>query len=227
MFAIKLTFAKPPDNQRTRARARETHKSKSKADSSYHTRHQNIQFAVGESNAIQSSEQLIDLLLHSHNTVSAELWIVYCLFKQAGCTNRGSQPNSPGLSSPSQSQTAETNQIITTTMSHLGQKNPIPELTILTQTKVSHTVRSFTCELSSHAQQYLLWYERRRVRKGNTSSKHTHTHTHLQGSPTHGLLIWGCGFLDLRTMGSSLDCCSQALSISRPLFSQGMCWPFF
>lgn len=159
--------------------------------------------------------------------VSAELWIVYRLFKQANCTNRGSQPSSPGLSSPSQSQSAETNQIITITMSHLGQKDPIPELTILAQTKVSHTVRPFTCELSSHAQQYLLWNECRRVRKGNTSSKHTDTHTKLQGSPTHGLLICGCGFLDLCTMGSSPDCCCWVLSISRPLFLQGMCWPFF
>lgn len=104
---------------------------------------------------------------------SSELYIAF--FKRAACTNRGSQPSSPSLSSPSQSQTAETNQIITITMSHLGQKNPIPELTILAQTKVSQTVHPSTCELSSHAQQQLLWYECRGVRKGNTSSTHTHT----------------------------------------------------
>lgn len=59
---------------------------------------------------------------------------------------------------------------------------------------------------------------------------HTHVHTHTQqwqGSPTHGPLIRGWGFLQHGTMGSSPDCYSQPLSISQPLFWQGMCWPFF
>ena len=62
------------------------------------------------------------------------------------------------------------------------------------------------------------------------SCMHTHIHacTHQwQGSTTHGLLIRGWGFLQHRTMGSSPDCYIQALSISPPLFWQGMCWPFF
>lgn len=90
--------------------------------------------------------------------------------------------------------------------------------------------------MRAHAHLHGPWYECRKVREvclwgeGNTSleNPHTRTHTqHWQGSPTHGPLIRGWGFLQHGTMGSSPDCYSQALSISQPLFWQGMCWPFF
>lgn len=152
------------------------HKIKSISNRSCHTHHQIAPLIQDLLNGIESSDWLT-FLLHSYSSDCAALWIVHCLFKQGDCTNRGKQPSSPGLSSPSESQTAETNQIISITMLHLGQKNTIPELTILTQTKVSHTVRSFTCDLSSHARQNLLQYECRRVREGNISFKHAHTLT--------------------------------------------------
>lgn len=147
MFAIKPSSAKPPDKQKTLSvHVRDT---KVKVEQTAPTtQHQNTRSSRKKR---YSKLQVPDWPFTSLSQPFLQSSEV--LFKKADCTNRGSQPSSPGLSSGSQIQTAKTNQIITITMSHLGQKNPIPGLTILAQTKVSHTARPFTCELSSHAQQ--------------------------------------------------------------------------
>lgn len=49
----------------------------------------------------------------------------------------------------------------------------------------------------------------------------------IQGSPTHGLLIPGCGFLKLATMGSSPDCCSLDLFVTQRLYCRRMCGSLF
>lgn len=119
---------------------------------------------------------MTDLLLHSHNTVSAELWIVYCLFKQADCTNRGSQPSSPGLSAPSQSQTVETNQIITITITFwTGKPNSWVNNTRTNRSLTHCTSIHMWAELTCLAVPPLLW-----TQKGQKGQHFLQTHTHTQ-----------------------------------------------
>lgn len=109
--------------------------------------------SVAKRNSKQNSNRFTDLLIHSHNTLfSAVFRNVHSLFKEAaGAPIEADSQAHQAFPQPSQSRTTETNQIITTTMSRFTktkQKNPqpIPELTILKQTRDTHTVHPFTCE---------------------------------------------------------------------------------
>ncbi len=148
-------------------------------------------------------------------------------------TNGGKQPSAPGPSSPSQCRTTETNQIITTTKCHKRkqylskQKTHILEQSlscehactcpsVYTNSAKSERSERSVCEVRATPQ----W-------KMHDTSATQHTHQLHAGKPHTWASHLKLGFLQHSTMGSSPDCYSQALSISQPLFWQGMCWPFF
>lgn len=195
---------------------------------------------------------LCDKILFSANFpiwAPTSIWHVFCLDQWA--VESQARQAFPQLH---KRRTAETNQIITTTMSRFhtqfqkkekGKKN-IPALTIVKQTKGCTHCTAIRTGVCTHMSICTISQSEMQQRSDGCLSEvhgqyligkctHTNADAHkcrrtqckIQGRPTHGLLIPGCSFLKCGTMGSSPDCCCLDRFVMQPFYCQRMCGSLF